>query len=60
MPHYKYSLNVSCVFRDRYCLSGRRCHLEDPVRSIQEAQREMRHDRQPEIQTEIKAGGAFG
>ncbi|TMS05903.1 Gamma-parvin [Larimichthys crocea] len=34
---------------------GRRCHLEDPVRSIQEAQREMRHDPQPEIQTEIKA-----
>ena len=32
------------MFPDRYCVSGRHCHLEGPVRSVQEAQREMRDE----------------
>lgn len=42
--HYKYALNVSSLC-NRYCLPG--CHrdLEGPVRSVHEAQKEMRKGR---------------
>lgn len=62
LVHYKYTL--SCGLFDRYCLSGHRCHLEGPVRPVQEAQRAMtdkqRGHQQPEMQTGLTIGGVFG
>lgn len=54
MAQYKQALNVSCGLCDRYRLSGRHRHLEGPVRPVQEAQREMRVDR------EVKRNSATG